>query len=375
VRVTRVDGTVVVAQAVAVAANGRELQIDGQPIALHDVRWLEPAADLTETPSPLPHPVQIWLNGGRVVVADAATAGEQVRLVRPTGEPWTLPFERLRAAWWGGSAPPAAFTEALSQPVAERDRLVLMVNGAPTVIEGFLESLNTDDVRIEWMDEVRTVPRTVCVGFVAATTERSAEPPRFNVRLKDGSALPATGWTWTADDMPRLVVRIADGIEWRMVWSDVARIDVATDRLRFLSDLKPVQVMEDTIVALPRPWQADRSVTGRPLIVGGQQEAKGLGVQSGTRLVFDINGLDAAQFAADVSLDPVTGRKGDCEFVVRGDGRELWRQRVRGADPPVSVQVAVEGVSRLELAVEFGENLDLGDHANWGDARLIRAIP
>jgi hypothetical protein len=375
VRVTRVDGTVVMAQAVTVAANGRELQIDDQPVPLNDVRWLEPAADLTETPSPPPHPVQIWLNGGRVVVADAATAGEQVRLVRPTGEPWTLPFERLRAAWWGGSAPPAAFTEALSQPAAERDRLVLMVNGSPTIIEGFLEALNANDVRIEWMDEVRTVPRTVCVGFVAATTERSAEPPRFTVRLKDGSTLPATGWTRSAEGVPRLVVRIADGIEWPVVWNDVARIDVATDRLRFLSDLKPVQVVEDTIVALPRPWQVDRSVTGRPLTVGRQREAKGLGVQSGTRLVFALDGMDAEQFAAEVFLDPETGQQGDCEFVVRGDGREIWRQRVRGDGPPVSVQVAVAGVSRLELAVEFGENLDLGDRAIWGDARLIRAVP
>jgi hypothetical protein len=36
------------------------------------------------------------------------------------------------------------------------------------------------------------------------------------------------------------------------------------------------------------------------------------------------------------------------------------------------VRVDVAGVDRLELAVEYGADLDFGDHANWCDARLVR---
>jgi hypothetical protein len=224
---------------------------------------------------------------------------------------------------------------------------------------------------MEWMDEVRDVARTVCLGVVtmqAAAAERLR--PRFGVRLTDGSLLPSSRLTTTDDG--RLECRMPPDVRLPLAWADVERIEVASDRLRFLSDLTPVEVRSETILALPRSWQPDRSVTGRPLATASQQEAKGLGMQAGTRLVFDIADVAAAEFAAELSLDPDAGTIGDCEFVFRGVGRELLRKRMIGCERAQAVRVEVGGVARIEVAVEFGENLDLGDHANWADARLIR---
>ncbi|MEZ4997313.1 MAG: NPCBM/NEW2 domain-containing protein [Bacteroidales bacterium] len=44
-------------------------------------------------------------------------------------------------------------------------------------------------------------------------------------------------------------------------------------------------------------------------------------------------------------------------YVVRGDGKELWRSAPLGADDaPVSFDIAVTGVKKLELAVESGDD-------------------
>jgi len=294
-----------------------------------------------------------------------------VRIIRSKDETWTLPLEAVRAVWWSPTAPPPAFVAEIAQRDEKHDRLLLMVNAAPTVIRGYLEAVAAEQVRMEWMDEVRNVSRAVCLGFVTTQTADKAPPqPRFGVRLTDGSLVPSSALVVNDDDSLRC--RVTTDVDLSVHWTDVERIEVASDRLRFLSNLTPVEVRSETIVALPRPWQADRSVMGRTLQTASLREAKGLGMQAGTRLLFDVADLDAGQFAAELLLDPVTGKTGDCVYVVRGDGRELLRQRVRGGEPAAAVRVEIGGVARLEVGVESGENLDLGDHANWCDARLIR---
>ncbi|HUQ68619.1 MAG TPA: NPCBM/NEW2 domain-containing protein [Planctomycetaceae bacterium] len=371
VTITLVDGAALDAGSVSFSPDGGELQIGERRVPMDDVRWISPtkvAAILADSPSRL---VQIWLDGGRITAADVAIDNEQVRIVRSKTETWTLPLDAVRAVWWSPTAPPPMFVAEIAQRDEKHDRLLLMVNAAPTVIRGYLEAVADEQVRMEWMDEVRNVSRAVCLGFVTTQTADQAPPqPRFGVRLLDGSLVPSSALVVNDDDTVRC--RVATDVELSVRWADVERIEVASDRLRFLSDLTPVEVRSETIVALPRPWQADRSVTGRTLQTASLREAKGLGMQAGTRLVFDVADLDAGQFAAEWSLDPITGKTGDCEYVIRGDGRELLRQRVRGGEPAAAIRVDIAGVTRLEVGVESGENLDLGDHANWCDARLIR---
>jgi len=375
VTVTYVDGTTAEAATVAVTPDVRELLLGDRRIPLDDVRWIapleSPSADTVVQPT-----AQVWLNGGQIAASDLQLDGDRVQIHRQGNEPWTLPLDRVSAAWWSKNPPPPAFLAARTEPDTRFDRLLLMVNGEPTVIEGYLESLTTEQVRMEWMDEVRTVPRSVCRGFVAARIE-SAErtAPRFTVWLRDGSTLPAETVRWNDGETPTLTCHIGNEVDWAVNWTDVVQIAVVTPRIVFVSDLRPVEVHTESLVGLPRPWQADRSVSGRPLSTPQLPRARGLGMQSGTRLAYDLTDQPAVQFAAELCLDPETGRTGDCEFLVRGDGRELLRRRVRGGEAPAAIRVDVTGVSQLELGVEYGENFDLADHANWIDARLVRPAP
>jgi NPCBM/NEW2 domain len=57
------------------------------------------------------------------------------------------------------------------------------------------------------------------------------------------------------------------------------------------------------------------------------------------------------------------------------DDQLVWSSRVRGKEPPLPVRVALRNAKRLKLIVEPGEDFDFADHANWGDARLLKVQP
>jgi hypothetical protein len=48
---------------------------------------------------------------------------------------------------------------------------------------------------------------------------------------------------------------------------------------------------------------------------------------------------------------------------------------VKSGDEPTLVRVPLNGAKRLELRVDYGSNLDFGDHANWCDAHLVVKQP
>jgi hypothetical protein len=117
----------------------------------------------------------------------------------------------------------------------------------------------------------------------------------------------------------------------------------------------------------------DRSASAKSLSIAGRVFDKGLGVHSRTELSYQIAG-DYESFVATIGIDDAVRPRGSVVFRVSGDGRELFDSgEVRGSDPPRDIQVDVKDVKSLTLAVDYGEALDVSDHANWGGARLLKA--
>jgi hypothetical protein len=67
------------------------------------------------------------------------------------------------------------------------------------------------------------------------------------------------------------------------------------------------------------------------------------------------------------------GYEGELVFVVEGDGKELYRSpALKWNMDPVAIKIPIEGMEELILVVEDGGDGIQSDHANWGDARLLR---
>lgn len=166
-----------------------------------------------------------------------------------------------------------------------------------------------------------------------------------------------------------------------------------------------------TALDLSKAWQEygsiqkNRSVDGRAALVKGQAYPEVVGVHAKSVLKLNL-AKQTARFQSRVAIadskinlsDPsvttiplVDGRKlyftqeggnkqfvglsksgdqklekGSVEFVIKGDGKELYRSGlIRGGEEPKAVDISTEGVSRLELLVESGKDGSSGDHALW----------
>ena len=95
-----------------------------------------------------------------------------------------------------------------------------------------------------------------------------------------------------------------------------------------------------------------------PVTVDSVRYSGSFGMSGGTVRNYDIGGVFNS-FSASVAIDDNIRRVRPGQtvvFVVRGDGRELWRSSAMGPDDlQAGFEVPVIGVKVLELGVESGD--------------------
>ncbi len=142
----------------------------------------------------------------------------------------------------------------------------------------------------------------------------------------------------------------------------------------YLSDLTPADVSYTPLFeAIVFPMQINRNVDGGPLKIRGREFARGLGMHSKTSASWKL-GKSYHTFQASVGIDDVSNGAGSAVFSVLLDGKPAWRSReLTGRDEAVVIpRLDVSSADQLTLVVEFGQLLDVGDHADWGNPLLIR---
>jgi hypothetical protein len=156
--------------------------------------------------------------------------------------------------------------------------------------------------------------------------------------------------------------------------ADVVRIDLSQGKLVYLSDLEPARIETEHLVYVPPAsarYGRDKSLKGTPLRVGRKTFAKGLSLHAKTILEYDVAGYNF--FRCTLGLDDSVTRVGSAAVRIEGDGKELFTQTVSLADArPREVELKITGVRRLRLMVDYGDNLDLGDHVDFADARIMK---
>lgn len=295
--------------------------------------------------------------------------------------PLTLPLSSVRAIQFAADSrspdddtPRLSLTDngmdrALAAASMGNDCLLVKEQSMTTTIEGVLDELTEQEVTFIWGGKPRTVTRDKISAVVLA---HSSDVPNLtgwcNVHFDDGSKI----WSQTFElNDGGLKAEMGNGVEVRTPFDRVIELRIRSDRMAFLSDLVPINVIEQALVTYVMPWRRDRNVQGGPLVLDGIAYKKGIGVHARCLLTFKVDG-QYDLFAATIGVDDATSGRGDCVFVVLGDGQELFRKRMRGTDAPETLSVKIREVSQLGLQVEPGEDLDLADHADWCDARLIR---
>ena len=117
--------------------------------------------------------------------------------------------------------------------------------------------------------------------------------------------------------------------------------------------------------------QADKSVTGGPLSIGGTVFAHGVGTHAVSRMWIRLRG-GSKSFQASVGVDDsARTRSGSVEFKIIGYGRKLWESGVmKSGEPAKQAWIDVQGIQLMVLLVTDASDGVHYDHADWADARF-----
>jgi hypothetical protein len=159
-------------------------------------------------------------------------------------------------------------------------------------------------------------------------------------------------------------------VEVKSVWENGA----ASERAGALRSALPGEVLLSELEpARPggmRGFGRNRSAAQRPLSIAGTQHETGIGARANSEIEFELKGLFGT-LRAQVGVDDATqDAAGSVEFVVAGDGKELWRSgEMKKSEAAKGVSVNVAGVERLTLRVAGGEGSRV--FADWAGVKVL----
>jgi hypothetical protein len=193
---------------------------------------------------------------------------------------------------------------------------------------------------------------------------------QMRVSLIDGSRVTAQSKTWAPE---QLICVTPFGPQLTLDIPKIASLRFLGDGIGELSDLEPIKY--EFTPYLSERWllHTDRSVLGNPLCLRDVEYAKGLGLHSKARVVYQLDG-QYRRFHAIVGIDDETAGSGDVIFRVELDDKVVWDSGfVSGTHSARSTgPIDVSGVRTLGLVVDFGTGGDVQDHADWCDPVLIK---
>ena len=295
------------------------------------------------------------------------------------GDHTPLPFDQLAGIQLadGADFPQAyeRFRQAMADRLPGEDVFITRTEETVKTLRGRLVSLDARHGSFIFTGRPRTFPTEKMFGVVFAVGAGRPESTKHHVliTLTDGSSVPGRMEQANADS-----IRLATSLGWSVdiPLDEVLTLRVHSHRVVYVSDLTPVAKRIEGLLHRAWPLRIDRNVSGALLAIGGRRFEKGLGVHSKTELTFDV-GAGYETFVATIGIDDAVRPRGSVVYRVVGDGRVLFDSGLQtGYDAPQDVMVPISGLTLLTLVVDYGENLDLADHADWGGARLLKpALP
>lgn len=315
-------------------------------------------------------------NGDRLVLRpqrldEESLTGEWVKF--PAWPPIRIPLETIRGALL---TPPLNRLERIrfANQILDQTELqdvLFLSNGDRTT--GELRGLDPTTVKFEAAVGQIELERQAVRGFGFNPELTSFPEPaasRAILVLEDGSRLTVHGLA--LDDQGKLKCQAAFGGELTIPVEQVVTLCFLGGKLAYLSDLEPQSYRFTPYLSARWPLRRDRSALGGPLTLRNAECVKGLGMHSQSEVSYFLNGK-YRRFRAVLGIDDETAGAGSVVFRVLADGQQIYRSdTVRGNAPPIVLEpLDITGVKVLVLIVDFADQGDIQDHADWCDALLV----
>ena len=283
----------------------------------------------------------------------------------------TIDRQQVRCLLIEAAKEPAVARQLLSEAAkpSTTDRVWLT---AGDQLSGKVKSFDGTTLQLEYAGDTVPILAKDTAAIALATPPALATKPRYFVGLADGSFIEARDVGLSASE---LTIVAADTWKTKKV-DQLVYLQSLDSSITYLSDLEPVDFRHTPYFTGEWPLARDQSLAGATLQSAGQRYAKGLAMHSAARAVYRVP-AGAKQLLADVAIDDATQGGGSVLFRiyrVGAEGVKLAAEStvVRGGDPPQSLAVEVAGFAAVVLTVDYAEDGDQQDHAQWLDARFVQ---
>lgn len=313
----------------------------------------------------------ISLAGGGQLGANGITLADEEFLIRNVAGEIKLGVDAVTRLQFKNNGLPL-FDNA--QAKEDLDQLFVKIEGNYQTVPGIVESISETEIGIYYDESTINFKVADAYGIILADSPGSETKINSVIHLTEGSTISCTLKTLTETEA---TAGIGEFAEVKIPANVISRIEFRSDRLMFLSDMQNLKVTSLGGGNLAGKTAKDKSVTGRPLMVRDPQTgkvvefSKGLGTRSGIEMTFANSGFD--RLVGLVGLDAVTGQSGNCQVTIIADGTSVFESAFLGTDKAKSLDLEISDVKDIQIRVEFGADfLDLSDHLNWCDIRMVK---
>jgi hypothetical protein len=263
-----------------------------------------------------------------------------------------------------------------------RDVVVRLKDSVPNPVEGTLGEGDETGGKIEFAPVIdnkaldkRLVPLDdpLLRGLIFQRAPNPlAAPVVFKLHDNQGNQVRVASAT---TDGTNLTVTTPVGAKLTFPFAQLARLDYNSDKLRYLSDMKPLrQVTESASGERFVHLIKDKNLNGGELRLKGVVYPKGLAMFTYTELEYNLGG-DYEQFRAMVGFDDeVKGADGPIQLRIEGDGAELLSLTLSREDKLKSqpISLNVKDVNKLRIVVSDPSKTDIGKHLDLADAKISK---
>lgn len=153
----------------------------------------------------------------------------------------------------------------------------------------------------------------------------------------------------------------------------IQNLDFSLGKIVYLSNLTPDGVEYTPYFDTVWNFQKDRTNINGPLSLAGIHYPKGLWIHSKTRLNYRLAG-EYSRLRCMVGIDDsvATNGLGHVRLQILADDKLVIDQDVSAETEPFPLDLDLQNVRFLQIVVDFGKGLDIGDHLVLGDAKLMK---
>ncbi len=262
------------------------------------------------------------------------------------------------------------------------DVLVVEREGKLSYYRGQVLGMTAEAVRFEMGGDAVNVRRDRVFGFLPAKKPGFALPA---VTGTPGVLTDVDGNRWTAVKLhltedEKLAWETPLGLAFSLPAEQLAELDFSDGRMVYLSSLKAEAVQWTPYVSLPglsvsreayfMP-RMNASVNGNPLSLDGKTYARGIAMTSRTEMTFRLPDK-YSRFQAVIGIDDEVRPNGNVTVTIRGDGTEIFHEDMDGTTAPQAVDLDISAYRRLTLFVDYGKDMDMSDHVDFADAKVVK---